>query len=121
MVVWLIHDEKPGHCNQLLGLTQAFAELAPVEVCEIRAPSRASSLATLFAKSFALGNQLSKPDLVVGAGHSTHLAILAARRAHGGKAVVLMKPSLPTSLFDLCIVPKHDGCLLYTSPSPRDS
>lgn len=35
--------------------------------------------------------------------------MLAARRAYGGRIVVLMKPSLPLRWFDLCIVPEHDG------------
>jgi len=35
--------------------------------------------------------------------------MLAARRAHGGRVVVLMKPSLPLRCFDLCIVPEHDN------------
>lgn len=48
------------------------------------------------------------PDLILGAGHATHLTMLAARRAHGGRALVIMKPSLPRSWFDLCIVPEHD-------------
>jgi hypothetical protein len=47
--------------------------------------------------------------LVIGAGHLTHPALLAARRACGGRAVVIMKPSLPLGLFDLCIIPEHDG------------
>jgi hypothetical protein len=34
--------------------------------------------------------------------------MLATRRARGGRAIVLMRPSLPTSLFDLCIIPEHD-------------
>ena len=28
---------------------------------------------------------------------------------NGGKTVVIMKPSLPYSWFDLCFIPKHDG------------
>ena len=52
---------------------------------------------------------LPKPDLIIGAGHATHPTLLAARRAHGGRAVVLMKPSLPRRCFDLCILPRHDG------------
>ena len=52
---------------------------------------------------------LPPPDLILGAGHATHLTLLAARRAHGGRALVIMKPSLPRSCFDLCIVPEHDG------------
>ena len=48
------------------------------------------------------------PDLLIGAGHSTHLSLIAAQRARGGKTIVLMKPSLPTFFFDLCIIPEHD-------------
>lgn len=46
---------------------------------------------------------------MLGAGHATHLHLLAARRRFGGQCVVLMKPSLPRGCFDLCIVPEHDG------------
>ena len=35
--------------------------------------------------------------------------MLAVRRAFGGRAIVLMKPSLPMRFFDLCIIPEHDG------------
>ena len=58
-------------------------------------------------REHAPGNTL-KPDLILGTGHATHLTLLAARRAHGGRAVVLMKPSLPRRWFDLCILPQHD-------------
>ena len=34
--------------------------------------------------------------------------MLAARRARGGRAVVLMSPVLPRRLFDLCVIPEHD-------------
>jgi mitochondrial fission protein ELM1 len=37
--------------------------------------------------------------------------MLAARRACGGKAVVLMRPSLPMGWFDYAIVPEHDGAV----------
>jgi mitochondrial fission protein ELM1 len=35
--------------------------------------------------------------------------MLACRRARGGRAVVLMRPGLPRSWFDLCVIPAHDG------------
>jgi len=107
-ILWQIQDDKPGHQNQLRGLANALAELLPLEVHTLRAPSRRSSLASLWSKNFSLGNGLPAPDLILGAGHSTHLAVLAARRACGGQAVVLMKPSLPPALFDLCLIPEHD-------------
>ncbi len=109
IVIWQIHDDKPGHRNQLRGLTSALADVVLVEHHAIRAPRRRSCLTALFARRFRPGNDLPAPDLILGAGHATHLAVLAAQRAFGGKTIVLMKPSLPTALFDLCIVPRHDG------------
>ena len=44
----------------------------------------------------------------LGFGHATHLHLLAAQRAYGGKTIVLMQPSLPAKLFDLCLIPEHD-------------
>lgn len=58
---------------------------------------------------FPAGSDLAAPDILLGAGHATHFALLAARRTYGGKAVVLMKPSLPLSWFDLCVIPEHDN------------
>ena len=107
-ILWQLHDEKPGHHNQLRGLANALADLLPLEVHSLRAPSRRRSLAALWSKKFPLGEDLPAPDLILGAGHATHLAVLAARRTCGGQAVVLMKPSFPIALFDLCLIPEHD-------------
>ncbi len=115
ITVWQIHDDKPGHRNQLRGLTQALADLLPLDVHSIRAPSRRSALPALWSKKFLPGARLPGPDLILGAGHATHFAVLAAKRARGGRSVVLMKPSLPPALFDLCLIPEHDG----VSPSPN--
>jgi len=60
-------------------------------------------------RRFLPGVGLPPPDLLIGAGHRTHLPLLAARRAHGGRTIVLMKPSLPRAWFDLCVIPEHDG------------
>ena len=48
------------------------------------------------------------PVFLIGAGHSTHVGMLCARHARGGKCIVLMKPSLPVFCFDLCLIPDHD-------------
>ena len=106
--LWQIHDDKPGHRNQLRGLCDALAELRPVEIHTLHAPTRCRSLVALWSKHFPPGHGLPAPDLILGAGHSTHVAVLAARRAFGGRTIVLMKPSLPPALFDLCLIPAHD-------------
>lgn len=107
-VIWRIHDGKPGHANQTRGLVQALAEVLPVETFDLQVSSRWHRWLWWLTRRFPPGKRLPRPNLIVGAGHSTHLAVLAARRRYGGKAVVLMKPTLPPRLFDLCLVPQHD-------------
>nr|NIN63075.1 nucleoside-diphosphate sugar epimerase [Gammaproteobacteria bacterium]NIO61831.1 nucleoside-diphosphate sugar epimerase [Gammaproteobacteria bacterium]NIQ19080.1 nucleoside-diphosphate sugar epimerase [Gammaproteobacteria bacterium]NIT06904.1 nucleoside-diphosphate sugar epimerase [Gammaproteobacteria bacterium]NIT42419.1 nucleoside-diphosphate sugar epimerase [Gammaproteobacteria bacterium] len=60
-------------------------------------------------KRFPPGKELDPPDLILGAGHKTHLPMLCAKRAYGGKTAVIMKPSLPLSCFDLALIPSHDN------------
>jgi len=108
LVVWIVSDGKPGHVNQLLGLAEALARKVPTEIVTVPAlPAWRAWLAWLL-KRFP-GSPLPSPHLIVGAGHATHVTLLAARRSRGGRAVVLMKPSLPRRCFDLCILPRHDG------------
>jgi len=108
LVVWVISDSKPGHVNQSLGLAEALARATPTAIHLLPAlPAWRAWLALLLKR--ALGSTLPKPDLIVGAGHATHMTLLATRRAHGGRTVVLMKPSLPRRCFDLCVIPEHDS------------
>lgn len=109
LVVWRLLDGKPGHENQSLGLVRALGERRRIQLHDLPAPPRLRSLADWLAGRFPAGAGLPDPTLVIGAGHATHPALLAARRARGGRSVVLMRPSLPRQWFDLCIVPAHDG------------
>ena len=109
MVVWWFKDGKPGHENQSLGLLSALGESRTLRTCEIVVSSgHPRHWWYLACARFPPGRDLPAPTLHVGAGHGTHLPMLAARRAHGGRIVVLMKPSLPLRCFDLCVVPEHD-------------
>ncbi|MDP1680829.1 MAG: mitochondrial fission ELM1 family protein [Burkholderiales bacterium] len=110
MIVWVVSDGKPGHVNQSLGLAEALARAIPTEIHQVAALPAWRAWLTLLIKRITC-KTIPKPDLIIGAGHATHLTLLATRRAHGGRIVVLMKPSLPRSWFDLCIVPQHDGIL----------
>ena len=106
--LWLITDNKPGHRSQLQGLAQALAARTAVETHWIDAPAGRSALWQWLAGRFAPGAALPDPDFILVAGHRTHLAGLAARRARGGKLIALMRPSLPLGWFDLCVIPQHD-------------
>ncbi|MEZ5579447.1 MAG: ELM1/GtrOC1 family putative glycosyltransferase [Candidatus Competibacteraceae bacterium] len=106
LVVWRFSDGKAGHDNQSGGLTEALARLRPVEIVT---PQRLTPIAALLALAggrLTAWPDLPVPDLLVGAGPGTHLSLLAAQRR--ARAVVLMRPSLPLALFDLCLIPEHD-------------
>ncbi len=109
IVVWRFSDAKAGHDSQSRGLVAALARCVPLRCHELGvvAPARAGRWWLL--GRFPGAENLPAPDLLIGAGHATHLSIMAARRARGGRSVVLMKPSLPRACFDLCVVPAHDG------------
>jgi len=107
-VVWRYTDGKPGHENQTLGLIQALSENLDIQVQKLAPLSPIQALWSFIRGRYPKQISLSDPWLIIGAGHATHLSILAARRATGAKAIVLMKPSLPSTWFDLCIVPEHD-------------
>lgn len=91
----LLTDGKPGHAAQLRGLAEAVGRRTDVEV-------RWHDVADGGRADFAA-------DWVVGAGRRTHWQLLTESRRRGARSVVLMNPSLPRWLFDVCVVPRHDG------------
>lgn len=109
LVIWRLTDGKPGHMQQTLGLVQALSRLQPCDCVDIDLRAARAGWLDVLLGRFRPGTGLPRPGLVVGAGHRTHLALLAARRATGAPVVALMKPSLPAACFDLVIAPAHDG------------
>jgi hypothetical protein len=109
LIIWRLLDGKPGHENQSLGLSDALSRQLPCTCYDISVKGRLTPLFYWLFAAYPPGSNLPAPDLIIGAGHQTHLHLLTARRARGGKAIVLMRPSLPLSLFDLCLLPEHDG------------
>ena len=105
-VVWRLSDAKAGHDSQSLGLLDALKRRTPVDAYDIPVSSVAAR--DWLRGRFPAASLLPDPWLLIGAGHSTHLPLLAARRSRGGRAIVLMTPDLPKCWFDLCVVPDHD-------------
>lgn len=113
LVLWLLCDGKPGHENQSLGLAEAVGRRVPVDIQRIPLDT-GGSVSRLKAACRAAA-ALPLPHLILAAGHPTHLPMLWLARKYGAKSIVLMRPSLPLSWFDLCIAPQHDfpnGCQL---------
>jgi len=114
-VIWRISDGRPGHDNQSNGLVKSLSQLTPCDRHDIGAGALKYSVLNFVSRHYPPGNNLPDPDLIIGAGHRTHCSMLCAQRARGGKTIVTMKPSLPYSWFDYCVVPAHD------EPPERDN
>lgn len=106
--IWRFTDGKPGHDSQSIGLCEAIERLKPSKRFDIQIEPAFKSFKHFLFKTFPKNSLLPNPNLIIGAGHSTHLPMLAARQTYGGKIVLLMKPSLPLSFFDMCMIPEHD-------------
>jgi uncharacterized protein len=109
LIIWRLIDGKPGHENQSLGLVNSLTSQVSCQFFDIKVSNAPEALFNLFTATWGLASGLPLPDLIIGAGHATHLHALAAKRAFGGKTIVLMQPSLPVSWFDLCLIPQHDA------------
>ncbi len=104
--IWLIMDGKRGHEKQSEYLVQALQNLADIEITKIEGMFLKPFISK-FLRLFTF-DSIKKPDLIIGTGHATHLHMIFSKILNGGKTVVIMKPSLPYSWFDLCLIPKHD-------------
>lgn len=114
LVIWRLLDGKPGHESQTLGLVQALRDRCEAlgqpmpQVIDMMLPARRFTLFDWLFRHFPPGFLQPRPDLILGAGHRTHWALLCARHAFGGRAIALMTPSLPRSWFDVVVAPRHD-------------
>lgn len=108
-VLWRISDGKTGHDSQSKGLVKALNQINPCDCHDIELSGRKYGLLDLLFKKFYMVEHLPDPDIIIGAGHDTHLPLLCAKRARGGKTIVIMRPSIPESCFDYCFIPEHDN------------
>ena len=103
----VVSDGRAGHENQSLGLAEALRLRTGADVECVRLDLGRGLFARLKqARNLVAG--MDRPQLLIATGHHTHLPLLLAARRFGAKSVVVMKPSLPMWLFDLCLVPRHD-------------
>lgn len=108
VIVWRFMDGKPGHEKQTAGILYHLKQCLDVNIFSLNCSSGIKNLIEILFKKYNRGAKLPKPDILLGAGHATHLEIIAAQRKFGGKSVIIMKPTLPYCMFDLCLIPKHD-------------
>ncbi|MBR5879864.1 MAG: mitochondrial fission ELM1 family protein, partial [Akkermansia sp.] len=112
MIIYIISDGKKGHLSQTRGLATALIEQATERAPECQHSCHEVDITGLswFGKLFYKGKELNlpHPDLILCAGHGTHLAALSLARHLRCLCMVCMRPSLPVGAFDLCITPRHD-------------
>lgn len=108
-VLWRISDGKSGHDSQSKGLVKALNQIKPCDCHDIKLSGRKYGILDLLFKKFPMAEKIPDPDIIIGAGHDTHFPLLCAKRARGGKTIVIMKPSIPASYFDFCFIPEHDN------------
>ncbi len=113
--IWIVTDRKPGHLNQLKGLCERVAtHTKTTERWISNSDAQTNWLDCLLRRYHYPLNQPPSishqtPDIVIGAGHSTHKEVLAIKRHFRCFSVLLMKPSLPAWWFSATIIPEHDN------------
>lgn len=107
-VIWRVLDDKAGHRNQVLGLTDAIARRISVDCHDVVITPELRGHRSLLPGVTRKLRDLPPPNLLIGAGHRTHLPLLSFRHYFGARAVVLMRPSIPSAAFDLAIVSSAD-------------
>lgn len=93
-------DGKPGHDNQSLALVENLQALGGIPWRDIPLDEWKSHL--------RMRTATESPSMIVGAGRASHLGLLALARRFDCPSVVLMKPTVSTPFYDLCLVPEHD-------------
>lgn len=106
-VVWRLIDGKPGHERQTAGFVKALNKISPCDIYDIDAQALSAMRALVLPRNPSLPTP--RPDLIIGAGRLCEIAMLVLKRRFGGRTIYFMRPRLPTRLFDLCVIPHHDG------------
>ncbi len=106
--IWVFHDARPGHLSQLEGLVNRLSCHQKCEVNWFNVTQNKLNLQHILYIPEFLKHQTA-PDLILGAGHRTHLSVLIAGLKFKAFTTLIMKPSLPSVLFNTVICPKHDG------------
>jgi mitochondrial fission protein ELM1 len=101
----VLSDGRPGHENQSVGLAAAISRRTGAAVDVVRLPVAGGLWAR---RQAALTDAHPAPELLIGAGHKVHLPMWFAARKWRARSVVIMLPTWPVALFDLCLTPDHD-------------
>lgn len=122
--IWVLLDKRAGTANQALALAEELGSYYEIKNIEYNRFSylpnfllrlRPIHIENKIIKSFDV-SQL--PQLIISAGRRTaSLALYLKKQAPDKvKIVQIMKPNIPFAVFDLVILPQHDG-IVQVSPN----
>ena len=94
--IWLILDGKRGHDKQSEHLVQALQNLVDIEITKIEGMFLKPFI-TKFIRLFNF-DSIKKPDLIIGAGHATHLHMIFSK-IFNGKVTLAFKSVLEPNCF----------------------
>jgi mitochondrial fission protein ELM1 len=128
--VWVVCDDKQGITNQCVGLAEAIGVDPVVKYSRPRAPWRwlpAAWWPRPLAAQRRNADPLTPPwpDLIITAGRTGFAPAVEIRRRAAGKTllVAIQNPRMQLDLFDLIVVPAHDGLsgpnVLVTDGAPH--
>lgn len=114
--VVICSDGRAGHAKQTQAVVAALGILTPLNVeTWTLAPTTGWRRVFQGLNAFwtpgtsSIGFSLADVDLIIGAGSTTHLPMLALKLRTRAKLVACMSPDpLLRFWFDLCLVPRHD-------------
>ena len=113
--VWAVTDGKAGMESQCVGLAEALGLKPEIKRIRLRKLWRDFSPYINIFKRMAFsrkGDRLQPPwpDMVIATGRQSVLPALHIKKMSGGKTflVQIQNPAIPTSNFDMVIVPEHD-------------
>lgn len=106
--IWLILDGKRGHEKQVEDLVYCINKKNKTNITSIKKIGFLKIILNILRLRYDQCQNFPKPHLIIAAGHQTHFDALQKRAMYGGKLIIIMKPTLPSFFFDLCLIPLHD-------------
>lgn len=111
MKIWWYKDNKTGHTKQVSVVIDELKKEFDITTKEISCKkSFFKDILNLFTAYF-FKSSTENPDILIGAGHSVYLKILADKIKYGSsktKSIAILKPSFAKNWFDLICAPEHD-------------
>ena len=101
IIVWRFKDGKPGHEKQTLALVNILTDEFEVEVYDYSITHNVCFYLIKWLLNKVIGpSSAKKPDLIIGAGHTTHLPIYLSSKQNKAFRLNISNKTLKTTDYD---------------------